>query len=192
MGEGAPAAGLTVSSVRASSRATVVLLHCGGEPLPRTHRGGLAFRLRELLRVRDFGPSAPSEVEAGPTIREWRQDVVGPDVAPVADPDHVPSVRRAKRDNVPRPVPSVVGFLKILEDDATRSAFNDLPLIRLPFQARILGGVIRAPSERKVKRNPERDADAIFGTGPDAAGSRSFHGIDASIGRRVGDGREVR
>src|SRR2546425_10540510 len=47
-----------------------------------------------------------------------------------------------------------------------RGAFDDLPLIRLPFQARIVGGVIRAPSERKVERDLERDANAIFRARP--------------------------
>src|SRR6266704_723317 len=117
-------------------RTAVIPFHRGGEPLPRLHCRSLPLRLRQLLRVRDFGSSAPSEVEPGPAVREWRQDVIGRDVAAVAGPIHVPPVRGSQRDDVPRPIPSIVGFLEVLEDDAARGALDDLSLVRLPLQSR--------------------------------------------------------
>jgi len=41
-------------------RAPVVPFHRGCEPLPRGHRGGLSFRLRQPLLFRGLGPPAPA------------------------------------------------------------------------------------------------------------------------------------
>src|SRR2546426_210985 len=150
-----------------ASRTPIIPLHRGAELFPGVHRGGLPFGLRELLHVGDNRPAPPSELEPGPAVRERREDVVGRDVAAVADAVHMPPVRRMQRDDLPGPIPPGVGILEILEGDGTRAALDDLPLVRLPFQTRILGSVIGAPRERKVERDAERDADAIFGyTGP--------------------------
>src|SRR5437879_12853594 len=67
-----------------------------------------------------------------------------------------------------------------------RGVFDDLPLVRLPLEAWILRRVVRAPGECEVERDPERNADAIFGAGPVLAGTVSFHAIDASNGRSSG------
>src|SRR3989442_616831 len=79
--------------------------------------------------------------------------------------------------------PSIVGFVEVVEDDAAGVGLDDLSLVRLPLQARDLGRIVGAPGERKVERNPERDADAKFGTGPVPTGTLCFHGVDASASR---------
>src|SRR5881409_2969755 len=100
------------------------------------------------------------------------------------------SYQRKIIERTPRRV--IFEDLEESDDDAARGALDDLSLVRLPLQARVLGRIVGAPGERKVERNPERDADAKFGTRPVPTGTLCFHGVDASASRLRGNGPEVR
>src|SRR6266568_4392220 len=47
-------------------------------------------------------------------------------------------------------------LLEVLEHDAPRRPLDDLPLVRLSLETRVLGRVVRAPSEREIERHAER------------------------------------
>src|SRR6266566_3529475 len=89
----------------------------------------------------------PAKLELRPAIWERCQHVVGRDVAAIPDSVHVPTVRRAQRDDVAAPEPAIRHLLEILEDDAPGRTLDDLPLVRLALEARVLGRVVCAPRE---------------------------------------------
>src|SRR6266702_5709515 len=155
--------------------APIIALHRRTEALPSDPRGRLALRLRELLAGHRW-PPPPAKLELRPAIRERCQDVVGRDVATIPYAIHVPTIWRTQRDDVPAPEPAVGHLLKVLEHDAPRRPLDDLPLVRLALEARIVRSVIRAPCEREIERNAERRGDAVLRP-PSRPSSPSDHGV---------------
>ena len=145
-----------------------------------------------LERQHTRGPPPPSQFELGPAVREARQDVVRHDIPAIAAAIHVPPVRRVQRDDVPRPDPTGFGFLEVLEHDATRPALDNLSLVRLPLEARILRREVRAPTERELERDPERDADPILRASPPSSGAARLHRVAPRLALERRDWREVR
>src|SRR6266702_4840236 len=155
--------------------APIIALHRRTEALPSDPRGFLPLRLRELLAGHRRAPP-PAKLELRPAIRERCQDVVGRDVATIPYAIHVPTVRRAQRDDVPAPEPAVGHLLKVLEHDAPRRPLDDLPLVRLALEARVLRRVVRAPREREIERHAERRGDAVLRP-PSRPSRPSHHGL---------------
>src|SRR6266568_1808950 len=153
----------------------IIALHRRAEALPSDPRGFLALRLRELLRAGHRRPPPPAKLELRPAVRERGQHVVGRDVAAIPDSVHVPTVRRTQRDDVPAPEPAVGHLLEVLEHDAPRRPLDDLPLVRLSLETRVLGRVVRAPSEREIERHAERRGDVVFRS-PSRPSSPRHHG----------------
>src|SRR5438445_12628220 len=142
----------------------VVPLERRGEQFPRMRRGGLAFRLRFLLQSGHPRLPLPRQVESRAAVRELREEIVRDDVDSVPDAIHVPPARRTQRDDGAAPVPTRVRLLEILEHDASRRAFDDLPCVGFVLETRILGSVVRAPREHEVEWRLEGNRYMVFRT----------------------------